>query len=565
MKVFSLSRFTGWSSPKARRQREKTAQRIECCEARILPAITAIVSKGELRLTGDANPNEVEIQKSGDSIQVVGKNGTMIRVGGSESGTASFSGVTSVRATLKGSNDTVQIADGLSLKNVTLTLGAGTNNVLIGASNISGKLTVTGGAGIDNIRLMQSVIGNATLTTGSGDDRVTFGAVSANGIVTVNTGNGADLVETILVTPSGGGGGIVGGGISGVGGLGGVTLLNDLSQFLTTETERNLGDFVDLEELQDFVDENAGFNFGLIQEIAETVGLDSILNNNGTLNLLNLVGLGNIFDLGGLDTGALQELTGIVNLRELTSDQLELLDRLMSFASEFGLDNLLDVDDLVVPSQPQGLGSRFTATLNVNTGSGDDVVSLGNARFGVISVLTGNDRDQVLLNTIAVDNIIKINAGSGDDQIKLNGVQQNGSGSNLIDGSTGIDTVSVSASLFSSGVTLSGGTSNGNQILIDDVLFKSFATINALGIGDLVKIEQNRLFSGSTVFTQAARSTIGGATEITVSQNQPTTATRFLSTAKVTGKTPRGRLKVAIDRTEFSSPVSLTNVDYSVV
>jgi hypothetical protein len=207
----------------------------------------------------------------------------------------------------------------------------------------------------------------------------------------------------------------------------------------------------------------------------------------------------------------------------------------------------------------------MTGTLNINTGSGDDIVSLANAKLGAMSVLTGNDRDQVLLGTVAIDKTLRINAGSGNDQVRMNGVQQNGPGSNLVDASSGVDVVVLTSSLINSGATLSGGTNAGNQILIDDVMFKSYAAVNALGIGALVKIEQTPQRSASTVFTQAAKINLGGAAEVTVSQNQAATATRFLSTAGVSGKSPRGRLKVAVDHTEFTSPVSLTNVDYVAV
>jgi hypothetical protein len=55
---------------------------------------------------------------------------------------------------------------------------------------------------------------------------------------------------------------------------------------------------------------------------------------------------------------------------------------------------------------------------------------------------------------------------------------------------------------------------------------------------------------------------LGGGAEMRVSLDQPTTSTRFLSTLSVTGKSPRGRLKVDVGRTEFATSVTLKNVDY---
>jgi len=542
---------------------------VEPLEIRILPTVTATMSKGELRLTGDAGPNDVMITQTGNSIQVTGRNGTTVKVGGSESGSATFNGVTSLRATMKASNDTIQLGDGLVLKNVTLGLGAGANTVLIGQSQITGKLAITGGAGADSIGLTRSVIGNATINTSSGDDRVTLAAVSANGIITVNTGNGADLVETIMATPGNGGGpGDGGGGIPGVGGLGGLTVLSDLVQFVQTTTDLNLGEVVNslqLEQLNNLIDLEGVLDLTAIRDLAEQIDIDQILFPDGSLNLLGLLNLGNLVDLSSLDTGLLGDLTSIIDIGDLTDAEFELLQNLITFLAEFDLDDLIGGDDLDDPTQPGGLGSSLTASLNINTGSGDDVVSLGNARFGTVSILTGNDRDRVTLSTVAIDRTLRINTGSADDIITINGLQQNGSGSSLIDGSSGIDRVSVTTSLFNGGATISGGSSAGNQIVIDDVSFKSFATLNGLGIGDSIKIEQDPLRSGSTVFSQPVKVILGGAAEMSVSLNQPTTKTQFLSTVSVTGKSPRGKLKVATGKTTFASTVSLKNVDYTMI
>ena len=98
---------------RTRRRRGARSIQVERLEVRILPAVTAVVSKSELRLTGDSRPNDILILKNGSSVQVVGRNGTTIKVGGSESSSATFAGVTSLRTSLMGSNDVVELGDDL--------------------------------------------------------------------------------------------------------------------------------------------------------------------------------------------------------------------------------------------------------------------------------------------------------------------------------------------------------------------------------------------------------------------------------------------------------------------
>jgi len=195
-----MPRQPKFRSPQPRRIRPGFAfrSRTEALEVRILPTVTASVTRGVLTLTGDAAANDVTIQTDAGGLRIVGNNGTLVRFAGVDSASVVFSGVTGLKGTFGDGADSIKIDDGVTLKDVTLNLGDGANRLEIEGATLTGKLTLTTGVGADVFELRASAANVVTLNTGGGDDDVMFKAAVTSGAVTVSTGDGFDSVETDL-------------------------------------------------------------------------------------------------------------------------------------------------------------------------------------------------------------------------------------------------------------------------------------------------------------------------------------------------------------------------------
>jgi hypothetical protein len=183
-------------APAPRRRRGSHSQ-VEKLEVRILPSATAVVSKGTLTINGDNGPNDLVVQNDVAGVKIIGQNGTLISVGG-QPGVSSviLTGVTSIKGNFGDGADKIKIADGLTLKNVTLSMGDGDSDVDVENVNITGKIDIKSANGDDRIQFQSMTAKTTTVNTGFGDDDVEFKAAAFNGSVTVNTGAGEDDVES---------------------------------------------------------------------------------------------------------------------------------------------------------------------------------------------------------------------------------------------------------------------------------------------------------------------------------------------------------------------------------
>lgn len=188
-----LSRFAG---PKQRRRSLFETARGESLETRVLPAAVASVSKATLNITGDADASDLQIEQVVGGVKVSALNGTTIRVGGADVAEFTFAGVTGLNVRLGEGDDSVAVLGSLNLKNVSFELGDGDNVVSVGAGmNISGKLTIKGGTGNDQITLNSTIGKSASLTTGLGNDEIFLRGTAFSSTVSINTGVGADTVD----------------------------------------------------------------------------------------------------------------------------------------------------------------------------------------------------------------------------------------------------------------------------------------------------------------------------------------------------------------------------------
>jgi hypothetical protein len=174
-------------------QAQTAAERLEI---RILPTVTATLSGGILTLKGDNTANDILIEQSGADLVITGNGGTQIRFNGQLVGQQIISGVQNLKGTFGSLNDRITFDTGVQLGTVTLNLGAGSNDVVVRDTTITGLFNVTGGAARDRLEFDASTLNNITLNLGNGNDEVEFLGTTVNGLVLINTGNGLDVVET---------------------------------------------------------------------------------------------------------------------------------------------------------------------------------------------------------------------------------------------------------------------------------------------------------------------------------------------------------------------------------
>jgi hypothetical protein len=188
-----LRRLAG---PKQRRRSLYETSRGESLETRVLPAAVAVVSRGSLNITGDAEAaSNLRITQSGAGVRVEALAGSQISVGGVLQTDVTFPSVTSMNVRLSEGDDSVALSGAISLKNVNLDLGDGDNVLDVGAGlNVTGKLTINGGTGFDQVTLNGAVSKGATINLGLGNDELTIHGGVFSTAVSINTGVGADDV-----------------------------------------------------------------------------------------------------------------------------------------------------------------------------------------------------------------------------------------------------------------------------------------------------------------------------------------------------------------------------------
>ena len=204
--------------------------RVEELEARTLMAgnVTAIMSGGNLTLSGDTLGNEIQAyQTAPGTYRIVGNPGTTVN--GASAFTAS--GVTGdVKINMGAGDDFVQLMMVVP-GNLNIDMGSGNDFLSLGgffelppgaqslpyAVDVKGGLTVNSQAGNDVLNIFDSRVAGATslvtgsendrvtllntrflntldLDTGSGDDSVDIGNISVTGKANLQTGSGNDAV-----------------------------------------------------------------------------------------------------------------------------------------------------------------------------------------------------------------------------------------------------------------------------------------------------------------------------------------------------------------------------------
>lgn len=384
----------------------------ETLEVRILPTVTASLSRGVLTLTGDAAANDVSVEQDTNGVRIVGRNGTLIRFAGADAASFVFSGVTSLKGTFGAAADHLQIDDGVTLKDLTLSLGDGANHVELDGAALTGKFSMTTGAGDDVFELRASATNVLTVNTGEGNDHVEFRAAVMSGSSSIVTGAGLDSVETSL-------------------GPGGVA---------------------------------------------------------------------NVFQ-----------------------------------------------------------------DLSINTGNDDDSVELRNATVRKLNVSTGSGADDIAMESVAIHGTLSIDTGIGDDELTLDGVQQTGSGANVLTTGAGVDQVRLKTSLFTAATSTSLGAGTGNVLEIDDCGFQSTAQLATAGVGDRIEIEQDNSRAGLTDFHGTVKAMVGAASEMWIGLNQDASYTRFFGSVTLKGGRPSALVKAALLRIEFASQPNLVNADLETV
>jgi hypothetical protein len=182
------------SVPKQRRRHSFEKSRGEALEHRVLPAAVAVASKSTLTITGNADASDLSIEEVTGGVKVTALNGTTLTVNGQSVADATFTGITTLNVRLGEGDDSLQVFGALSLKNVSLDLGDGDNVLDIDDLSVTGKLTVKGGNGNDQISLDTTVAKLATFSTGLGNDLVSLEGTAFSSTVSISTASGADVV-----------------------------------------------------------------------------------------------------------------------------------------------------------------------------------------------------------------------------------------------------------------------------------------------------------------------------------------------------------------------------------
>lgn len=167
---------------------------VEPLEVRVLPTVTASLSRGTLNLLGDASANDITIERSGSDLVLTGNNGTLIRFNGENVAQATISGARHLNGAFGLLGDTITFESGVALGNVSLNLGSGANSVDFGDSTFTGKLTVNGGVNGDSVTFDGTALNSVSLNLLDGDNEVDFLGATFNGIISIKTGSGIDTI-----------------------------------------------------------------------------------------------------------------------------------------------------------------------------------------------------------------------------------------------------------------------------------------------------------------------------------------------------------------------------------
>jgi hypothetical protein len=261
----------------------------------------------------------------------------------------------------------------------------------------------------------------------------------------------------------------------------------------------------------------------------------------------------------GVDVVVLQNttVTGATSINTgWNTDVLQLVDCTFTGAATINTDNGADQVFIIGSAARTKFGNKLT----LNTGDDEDVVTMAKVDTKAVSVDLGQGLiNQFIAQDVLLTGGLTVKGGGGTDVAALVSVVQSGTGANSIDLGAGTDIATMAQATLTGATTINVGSGTGNQVVIDDVLFNSTFTYNSQGFGDVVAIEQNTAALGATTFVKAAKFTFGTLNNMVLSNNDPATVTKFLSTVSFTGR-PQATTITVRTTTSFAIAPVLKNV-----
>ncbi len=184
--------------PRAQRDRPDTAARagLEPLEPRLLLSgdLSVAVSGTTLKITGDAQDNQIVIDGSSGDLVLSGQDGELFD---GQTGPLTFAQpIQSIVIKLtKGGDNAITVQDATLAKKVTLKSGNGGDTVLLNRLTARDvKLKTKDGA--DTITIMDSTIsGNLKINTKDGIDQILIDPTTIDGKLDINSGRGNDRIE----------------------------------------------------------------------------------------------------------------------------------------------------------------------------------------------------------------------------------------------------------------------------------------------------------------------------------------------------------------------------------
>jgi hypothetical protein len=397
----------------SRLRRSTSSHAVEALEVRILPTVTATLSRNTLMLTGDQTANDISLETVDGNLVIKGNGDTLISFGGETGSQFTIAGVQHLKGIFGQQADKISFENGLTLGNVTLQLGNGANEVEFQDANITGALVITGGAMADKVEFEASTLNSVTLNLVNGNDDVEFRGSTFNGAVSINTSNGQDDIQ-----------------------------------------------------------------------------------------------------------------------------------------SEIGTG---------------GVWNTFLGAVSINTGNQADKIEFRNAHFANLTIAAGADNDDIDLETIDATGVIKVDGSSGNDDIRLDGVNQTGTDLNTILGGSGIDVVKIKGSNFASAVSINNGSGNNNQLEIDDVVFSLATTIVSMGQSDDIKVEQDLSRAGRVEFRGALSVMMGPGGQLDIGVDNDSSYTDAQAAVTLKGTKPNLIATVFDSRGAFAVPPVLKNAEIVIL